>query len=53
MRVGFLGSDSHFFLLYSNHIVESGQTAFGSLRPPQLGPSRAGTVTAAGDTQEL
>lgn len=48
-----LGSDNHFFPLHLNHIAELGQTAFGSLHTPQLGPGRAGTVAAAGDTQEL
>lgn len=48
-----LGSYYHFSLLHLNHITEPCQTAFGSLHTPQLGPGRAGTFTAAGDTQEL
>lgn len=48
-----LGSDGHFFPLHLNHIAEPGQTTFGSLHTPQLGPGRAGAGAAAGDTQEL
>lgn len=47
------GSDSHFFPLHLNYIAEPGQTTFGRLLTPQLGPGRAGAIAAAGDTQEL